>query len=160
MLEMYITMMVIMSFMFMNMMTPLSMMMVLILQTLLISVISSTMISSFWYSYLMILIMVSGLLILFMYMASIASNEKFHMSNKLFIYMILLMILYLNYYMKTKELHEKKIKVMDNQEMIMSKLFNYKFISPTILMIMWLFMMMIIISFLITSNEGPMRKSN
>nr|YP_011026058.1 NADH dehydrogenase subunit 6 [Stephanitis pyrioides]WQM87491.1 NADH dehydrogenase subunit 6 [Stephanitis pyrioides] len=157
-METMIIMMIIMSTLFLNLMTPLSMVIMLIMQTLVISIISSIMISSFWYSYMLILIMISGLLILFMYMASIASNEKFYMSNKLILYMIL-MSLYLKY-MMPKTIYEMKISSMINQEMIMSKLFNYKFITPTILMMLLLFMMMVTISFLVSSNEGPMRKSN
>nr|ATL58815.1 NADH dehydrogenase subunit 6 [Stephanitis chinensis] len=157
-METLIIVMIIMSTLFLKLTTPLSMVITLILQTLLISVISSIMISSFWYSYMLILIMISGLLILFMYMASIASNEKFYMSNKLILYMILTGM-YMKY-MAPKMNYEMKISTMINQEIIMSKMFNYKFIITTILMMLLLFMMMVVISFLVSSNEGPMRKSN
>nr|AFI23562.1 NADH dehydrogenase subunit 6 [Stephanitis mendica] len=158
MMKTLIMMIIITSTLFLNLMTPLSMVITLIIQTLLISIISSIMISSFWYSYMLILVMISGLLILFMYMASIASNEKFYMSNKLILYMML-MGLYLKYTMP-KTIHEMKISTMINQEITMSKLFNYKFITPTMMMMLLLFMMMVTISFLVSSNEGPMRKSN
>nr|YP_009488363.1 NADH dehydrogenase subunit 6 [Metasalis populi]AWD31622.1 NADH dehydrogenase subunit 6 [Metasalis populi] len=158
MLEMLIMLMIIMSILFSSLMTPLSMVVTLILQTMLISIISSIMISSFWYSYMMILIMISGLLILFMYMASIASNEKFNIPTMLILYLMMLGF-YLNF-TKKEMIFEKKISFYINQEMIMNKLFNYKFMMPTILMITLLFLMMIIVSFLVNSNEGPMRKSN
>nr|YP_009467135.1 NADH dehydrogenase subunit 6 [Agramma hupehanum]ARB50128.1 NADH dehydrogenase subunit 6 [Agramma hupehanum] len=146
---------------FMFLMNPLSMALMLVMQTLLISMISAVMISSFWYSYMLMLIMISGLLIMFMYMASIASNEKMNFSIKLstFILMIpITMAMFKENLLKTKMFLMQYMS--NNQEWIMTKLFNSKFIIPSLFMIIMLFLMMVIISFLVNISEGPMRKSN
>nr|UXW88440.1 NADH dehydrogenase subunit 6 [Henosepilachna vigintioctomaculata] len=55
---------------------PLSLGFFILIQTILISMMMG-MFYNFWYSYILFLIMIGGLLILFIYMTSIASNEKF-----------------------------------------------------------------------------------
>lgn len=55
---------------------PLAMGMILMLQTLLFAIFRGLLLSSYWYSYILILVFLGGLLILFVYVSSIASNEK------------------------------------------------------------------------------------
>nr|YP_009488389.1 NADH dehydrogenase subunit 6 [Trachypeplus jacobsoni]AWD31648.1 NADH dehydrogenase subunit 6 [Trachypeplus jacobsoni] len=159
-MNLLITLMTLTSLMFMCMMTPLTLGLMLIIQTFLVSMISAVILSSFWYSYLLILIMVSGLLIMFMYMASIASNEKFKLSLK-----ILMVIPIVTGIMIKEEtlFFNKKINMefmLNKQELFMTKILNSKFILPSVMMIMFLFMMMVVISFIVSTKEGPMRKSN
>lgn len=45
-------------------------------QTILIAIFSGLLINSFWFSYLLILIFLGGLLILFIYVSTLASNEQ------------------------------------------------------------------------------------
>uniref|UniRef100_A0A343C232 NADH-ubiquinone oxidoreductase chain 6 n=3 Tax=Anthrenus TaxID=219452 RepID=A0A343C232_9COLE len=59
---------------------PLSMGLTLLMQTLFMTVISGYINLSFWFSYIMFMIMIGGMLVLFIYMTSIASNEKFKFS--------------------------------------------------------------------------------
>lgn len=61
-------------FIFLN--HPLSIGIILILQTFLFSFFAGIIMPSFWYSYILILIFLGGLLILFIYVSSIASNEQ------------------------------------------------------------------------------------
>lgn len=65
------------NFLFMVIKHPLSMGAILLFQTLFIAVFSGLALPSFWYSYILILIFLGGILILFIYVASIAANEKF-----------------------------------------------------------------------------------
>nr|WRW11493.1 NADH dehydrogenase subunit 6 [Corythucha ciliata] len=161
MLTMFLMLMMMSSLMFMFLINPLTMVFTLLIQTFIVSSISAIFISSFWYSYMLIMIMISGLLILFMYMASIASNEKMIFS---FNAMIPAMLLVLLFFKQTEVLMFLKEMYMSNnliyQELTMNKLFNSKFIIPSIMMIMFLFMMMMVISFIVSKTEGPMRKSN
>nr|YP_009441978.1 NADH dehydrogenase subunit 6 [Orthotomicus laricis]AOY40199.1 NADH dehydrogenase subunit 6 [Orthotomicus laricis] len=60
---------------------PLALGGILFMQTVLTALASGNFYLNFWYSYLLFLIMISGMLILFMYMTSIASNEKFAIPN-------------------------------------------------------------------------------
>nr|AND96196.1 NADH deshydrogenase subunit 6 [Onthophagus ochreatus] len=64
---------------------PLSMGIILLIQTINLSLNLGYLNLNYWYSYILFLIMIGGMLILFIYMTSIASNEKFHPSIKLFL---------------------------------------------------------------------------
>nr|YP_010988645.1 NADH dehydrogenase subunit 6 [Paranaspides lacustris]WOR80937.1 NADH dehydrogenase subunit 6 [Paranaspides lacustris] len=59
---------------------PLSMGLTLLLQTCFICVTSGAMNLTFWFSYILFLIFLGGMLVLFIYVASLASNEMFKMS--------------------------------------------------------------------------------
>nr|YP_010352242.1 NADH dehydrogenase subunit 6 [Reticulitermes dabieshanensis]UOL50336.1 NADH dehydrogenase subunit 6 [Reticulitermes dabieshanensis] len=62
---------------------PLAMGMMLLLQTMMTCMISGTMYKSFWFSYILFMIMIGGMLVLFMYMTSLASNEMFYPTSKM-----------------------------------------------------------------------------
>nr|ANJ70568.1 NADH dehydrogenase subunit 6 [Nalassus laevioctostriatus] len=74
---------ILMTIIFMTMNHPLSMGLILLIQTILISLITGNFNQNLWFSYILFLIMIGGMLILFMYMTSIASNEKFKTNLKL-----------------------------------------------------------------------------
>lgn len=56
---------------------PLSAGLVLLIQTTLVAVASGTLNKTFWFSYILFLIFLGGILVLFIYVASLASNEQF-----------------------------------------------------------------------------------
>nr|YP_010464220.1 NADH dehydrogenase subunit 6 [Strongylium kulzeri]UUL71597.1 NADH dehydrogenase subunit 6 [Strongylium kulzeri] len=68
---------------FLMMKHPLSTGSMLLIQTTLISLMTTNLNQNSWFSYILFLIMIGGMLILFMYMTSIASNEKFKTNPKL-----------------------------------------------------------------------------
>nr|YP_009990233.1 NADH dehydrogenase subunit 6 [Panulirus longipes]QNN01848.1 NADH dehydrogenase subunit 6 [Panulirus longipes] len=59
---------------------PLSAGIMLLIQTTLISISSGMISPSFWFSYILFLIFLGGMLVLFIYVASLASNESFKLS--------------------------------------------------------------------------------
>nr|WHU31460.1 NADH dehydrogenase subunit 6 [Claassenia sp. 2 YNX-2023a] len=66
---------------FTQMSHPLAMGMMLLLQTLFICLIAGFMTQSFWFSYILFLVFLGGLLVLFIYVTSLASNELFSLST-------------------------------------------------------------------------------
>uniref|UniRef100_A0AAU6QDT2 NADH-ubiquinone oxidoreductase chain 6 n=1 Tax=Euchirus longimanus TaxID=1968892 RepID=A0AAU6QDT2_9SCAR len=70
------------SFIFMLLNHPLSLGMILLMQTLVITLITGYMGGTYWYAYILFLILIGGMLVLFIYMTSVASNEKFTQSLK------------------------------------------------------------------------------
>nr|ALO76241.1 NADH deshydrogenase subunit 6 [Agriotes ustulatus] len=70
-----------MTFMFLK--HPLSMGLTLLIQAILIAMITGMLSHNFWFSYILFMIMIGGMLVLFIYMTSVASNEKFLFSQKL-----------------------------------------------------------------------------
>nr|QDI93424.1 NADH dehydrogenase subunit 6 [Pygovepres vaccinicola] len=151
-----------MLFIFMN--HPMSMGLILIIQTVMVSIISGMMMKTFWMSYILVITMLSGMLVLFVYMSSVASNEKF--KNKatlkmLFLIMTMMSMLFL--------FLEKKMIIKNNylgMEMMMiknmeitqlNKMFLSKNLMITIMLVLYLFMTMIVSTHLVNISEGPMR---
>nr|AVJ52559.1 NADH dehydrogenase subunit 6 [Acantholomidea porosa] len=137
---------------------PLSMGFILVLQTMIIAIISGMMLCNFFFSYIITIIMLSGALVLFIYMASVASNEKFKTSTLMsimfimtFIFSIIIMnkTISMNYYPNNDNL--------SHSMMTLIKLFNTMSSYLTMMMILYLLLTMIIVSFIASNKEGPLR---
>nr|YP_007374674.1 NADH dehydrogenase subunit 6 [Urochela quadrinotata]AFI54783.1 NADH dehydrogenase subunit 6 [Urochela quadrinotata] len=146
----------IMSFFFMFLKHPLSMSMMLISQTIIIALLTGSSLGSFFMSYIIMIIMISGMLVLFIYMSSVASNEKFKssllMTALFFMALFLLLFLPDTLYMNTMStMFEMKEKMM------VIKLFNWPISIMTIFMVIYLLMTMIAISNIVKNFTGPLR---
>nr|QDI93372.1 NADH dehydrogenase subunit 6 [Rubeospineus bicorniger] len=151
-----------MLFMFMN--HPMSMGLILIIQTVILGIISGMMMKTFWISYILVITMLSGMLVLFIYMSSVASNEKFKNSSKLSMMFIIMMIssmmfLFLNNKMIIKNNYlGMEMMMIKNLELTqLNKMFNSKNLMITIMLVLYLFMTMIVSTHLVNISEGPMR---
>nr|ALA08467.1 NADH dehydrogenase subunit 6 [Dynomene pilumnoides] len=78
------------SLLFTQLSHPLSMGLMLLFQTILVCLLSGLTSNSFWFSYILFLIFLGGMLVLFIYVASIASNENFKFSMLTFFLVIML----------------------------------------------------------------------
>nr|QEH58928.1 NADH dehydrogenase subunit 6 [Limnogonus poissoni] len=141
---------------------PLSMGFTLILQTVVVSMIMNLTMKYSWYSYILVLVMLGGMLVLFMYMASIASNEI--MKFKMKFMMISISIFFLFWILNSTEImaynSESLIMSECGQNMPLTKLFNTKSSSMTIVMATYLLITMIYVIYITNTFEGPMRKKN
>nr|UFP05760.1 NADH dehydrogenase subunit 6 [Hycleus scutellatus] len=148
-------------FIFLN--HPLSMGMVLLLQTTLISLISGQLCLNYWFSYILFLIMIGGMLILFIYMTSIASNEKFSMKMTLltFTIMMIMMSIFLSFFMNYP-IDSYMKNELTSLETLPLNFSMIKFISfPMYLiltfMVIYLFLALIAIVKIINRKQGPLR---
>nr|YP_010374276.1 NADH dehydrogenase subunit 6 [Deroploa parva]QVD38898.1 NADH dehydrogenase subunit 6 [Deroploa parva] len=137
-----------MMIMFLN--HPLSMGLILIMQTLTTAMIIGYMMSSFFFSYIIIIIMLSGTLVLFIYMASVASNEKFNMSFKLMLIPIITAI-----FMMQSKIYNYNNTM--NESISLIKIFNTTTAQLTLIMIIYLLLTMIVVSNNAKTTEGPLR---
>nr|YP_010692675.1 NADH dehydrogenase subunit 6 [Homoeocerus bipunctatus]WBV80563.1 NADH dehydrogenase subunit 6 [Homoeocerus bipunctatus] len=154
--------MITLSFIFMWLNHPITMGITIIAQTLTIAMITGMMMGSFLFSYIIIITMLSGMLVLFIYMASVASNEKMYTSNKLIFAstLMLMMGMITQYYSENTELSMISTQtMMQNEMMVLSTLFNHKFKMITMMLVMYLMFTMIVISFIVNISEGPLRIS-
>nr|WRO45009.1 NADH dehydrogenase subunit 6 [Lycocerus inopaciceps] len=141
---------------------PLSMGLNLLIQTILIAMITGIMSMNFWISYLLFLVMVGGMLILFMYMTSIASNEKFYFSKYLIfmapILTLILLISLLNFNLIIKNLDSIELFNFSMYEISPNKYFinNSKYILS--MLIIYLFITLIAIVNISSNNFGPLRQ--
>uniref|UniRef100_A0AAU7VAB2 NADH-ubiquinone oxidoreductase chain 6 n=1 Tax=Stenopsocus tripartibilis TaxID=3074949 RepID=A0AAU7VAB2_9NEOP len=147
---------------------PLTLGLILICQTLTLTFFLGTLIKSFWFLYLLILIFIGGMLVLFIYVTSIFPNEKFDVNNNnsinIIIFMTLLtllLIIYMNFFNLTPSLNSIETAVLANKFMIPSvKMFSFNTSVLFIFMVNYLFYCMIVVIKITNFFKGPLRKMN
>uniref|UniRef100_A0AAU7YU19 NADH-ubiquinone oxidoreductase chain 6 n=1 Tax=Hepialus sp. HL18 TaxID=3151657 RepID=A0AAU7YU19_9NEOP len=152
---------------------PLSMGLLLLLQTILISLISGSMINTFWFSYILFLTILGGLLVMFIYVASIASNEMFKFnSNLLLFYLMIMMTMFIiilmfnNLYWLNLNINSEllnfwnKMIFFNNENSInISKIYNSQSYFLTLMSIIYLLITLFAIIKIININYGPLRSN-
>nr|YP_010926086.1 NADH dehydrogenase subunit 6 [Agrilus zanthoxylumi]WKF51815.1 NADH dehydrogenase subunit 6 [Agrilus zanthoxylumi] len=145
---------------------PLSMGFNLLIQTILIALITGMLNLNFWYSFILFLIMIGGMLVLFIYMTSIASNEKFNFSMMMMITMIsVMLIISITYYnmepnISNIEFSNYMTYKLINKESWMNsltKFFMYPINLKLMMMISYLFLALVAIVKITLIKYGPLR---
>nr|YP_010737964.1 NADH dehydrogenase subunit 6 [Frontopsylla spadix]WEQ92374.1 NADH dehydrogenase subunit 6 [Frontopsylla spadix] len=158
------------SFLFCNMSHPLSLGFMLMIQTLWISIFIGIFSKTFWFSYILFITFLGGMLILFIYMTSLSSNElfKFSMNSFLmtmfFIFISLLFyfkdLYYFNFLMNMDSLIFSLNNTNINLNILnMNKIYNFPNNFLTILLIIYLLITLIIVVKITDLFYGPMRKN-
>nr|YP_010248704.1 NADH dehydrogenase subunit 6 [Hydropsyche fryeri]QTT57962.1 NADH dehydrogenase subunit 6 [Hydropsyche fryeri] len=144
---------------------PLNMGLMILIQSLIICILMTFFLNFFWLSYILYLIMLGGILILFMYMCSIASNKIILFNINLmmllvFIFMILILSLSNIKWMSMNLMEMDKMNNFFSNEMInMSKMYNNMSFKISIMLIIYLFLLLFMVTMLTNSNKGPLRIS-
>nr|YP_009185837.1 NADH dehydrogenase subunit 6 [Euryusa optabilis]ALO70558.1 NADH deshydrogenase subunit 6 [Euryusa optabilis] len=155
------------SSMFLLMNHPMTMGIMLLTQTILIALITGFLNMNFWFSYILFLIMVGGMLVLFIYMTSIASNELFNYSNSLMIMifisinlMLLTLILMDHFFINMNLIFIESMKLnnFNNYPLSLTKFFNYPSMMLIFMMITYLFITLIAIVKITKIEFGPLRQ--
>nr|AFP16891.1 NADH dehydrogenase subunit 6 [Zeugophora sp. BMNH 840207] len=146
---------------------PLTFGFMLMIQTIFISLLTGMMNFNYWFSYILFLIMIGGMLVLFMYMTSIASNEMFKFSQKIMNWilsysMIMLLIFLLNdnlmteIFMNNSELMKWKSNFLMNNSM--NKYLNWPSNLNIYMIIIYLFITLILVVKITNVKYGPLRQ--
>nr|AXS65528.1 NADH dehydrogenase subunit 6 [Laemophloeidae sp. KM-2017] len=155
------------SMIFMCLNHPLSFGLMLLLQTISVSLISGMMSFNFWYSYMIFLIMIGGMLVLFLYMTNVASNEKFKISMNMMIFLILFLL-----YLMTFFIDNQLINFINNNYLMIYMNLNLSFLKSIlkfltfpshfiyIMIIIYLFITLIAIVKITNIKYGPLRQMN
>nr|QZZ24855.1 NADH dehydrogenase subunit 6 [Thitarodes shambalaensis]QZZ24868.1 NADH dehydrogenase subunit 6 [Thitarodes sp.] len=152
---------------------PLSMGLLLLLQTILISLISGSMINTFWFSYILFLTILGGLLVMFIYVASIASNEMFKFNSNLLLFylmimmmMFIIMLMFNNLYWLNLNINSEllnfwnKMIFFNNENSInISKIYNNQSYFLTLMSIIYLLITLFAIIKITNINYGPLRSN-
>nr|WKU84025.1 NADH dehydrogenase subunit 6 [Nuntianus cubanus] len=167
------TLILMLAFMFLQMNHPLSMGIMLLIQTLMICCISGLLTKSFWFSYILFLIFVGGMLVLFIYVTSLASNEMFSLSMKMlflsFIYLFIMMIFMIfmdKMILMFNSLNNEMISIsmlnsyMSENSLNLNKLYNYPTNIITIMLIVYLLITLIATVKITKLFFGPLRSMN
>nr|ARH54335.1 NADH dehydrogenase subunit 6 [Cymbiodyta marginella] len=145
---------------------PLSMGVTLLSQVLIVSLITGMMASNFWFSYILFLIMVGGMLVLFVYMTSIASNEKFNYSSNLMKFFIMIIGLSMITLMMSDwlfiEYNNSQLENITNLNfnMTLNKFINYPYNILLFSLITYLFITLIAVVKISKIKYGPLRQMN
>lgn len=131
---------------------------ILICQTIIIAIISGIIIRTFLFSYIIIIIILRGALVLFIYIASVASNEKFQTPIILIITFIIINILIPTIIDNLNYLEGRCNYLLVKPETLsLIKLFNSATIYITIIIIIYLLLTIIVVSNIASVTEGPLR---
>nr|AQP28412.1 NADH dehydrogenase subunit 6 [Odontotermes sp. B TB-2017] len=148
---------------FTQMKHPLAMGMMLLAQTMLVCLMSGMMYKSFWFSYILFMIMVGGMLVLFMYMTSLASNEMFSPSNKVITAMATMtpiMMYLMPSTINNKEMNEHETMMESEITTTTTIMYNQIMGTMTILLVSYMLLTLIVVVNIINVSKGPLRHSN
>nr|YP_009502701.1 NADH dehydrogenase subunit 6 [Culex gelidus]ARB02572.1 NADH dehydrogenase subunit 6 [Culex gelidus] len=161
------------SFIFMQMKHPLAMGLMLLIQTFLTCLMTGIYSKTFWFSYVLFLIFMGGMLVLFIYVTSLSSNEMFSMSFKLtFISIMMIFLFILISYFFDNSLMENFIKNNDSIQLFnknnlfyenflsLNKMYNFPTNLITLLLINYLFLTLLVTVKITKKNYGPLRPMN
>nr|AXS66208.1 NADH dehydrogenase subunit 6 [Tenebrionoidea sp. 24 KM-2017] len=145
---------------------PLTLSIMLFLQTILTCLFTGNLTFNYWYSYILFIIMVGGMLIIFIYMINIAANEKFKANLNLYLILLTMMSLFLmmkffkimNFSIKTQETLE--FKNIINLNFSMMKYFYMPISMILIFAMIYLFIILILTVKISNFSKGPMRQMN
>nr|YP_010709600.1 NADH dehydrogenase subunit 6 [Sosibia gibba]WCS40815.1 NADH dehydrogenase subunit 6 [Sosibia gibba] len=155
-MKMLMTMNMIMNMMFLIMKHPLSMGLTIIIQTTIISMMTGMMNKSFWFSYILFIMYIGGMMVLFIYMTSLMPNMMFKMSKKMMLMtmtmIIITMILNKNYIMINNDM-----TMMNYKSTMLMKMYNMPTNITLIMMASYLLFTMITVFKITESNKGPLR---
>nr|AXS66525.1 NADH dehydrogenase subunit 6 [Coleoptera sp. 29 KM-2017] len=154
----------ILSYLFILMNHPLSLGAILLMQTLTMSLITGFILHKFWFSYILFLIMIGGMLIMFIYMTSIASNEKFKIPKKISIFIITFSIIIFSLlYLKLDFSEMYSMKYFNlfnflNLKLSLNKFFNYPNMKFLLFLMIYLLITLIMVVKITDKNSGPLRQ--
>nr|YP_010284556.1 NADH dehydrogenase subunit 6 [Xoanodera maculata]UKQ56299.1 NADH dehydrogenase subunit 6 [Xoanodera maculata] len=151
-------------FMFLN--HPLSFGLILLLQTISVALISGTMNFNYWFSYIIFLVMIGGMLVLFMYMTSVASNEKFKFSPKLAMlfsssFGLAIILFVYDHFTYTLNLNTSDIMPQDSlgyNELSMIKYMNWPSSLIMYMVISYLLLTLVAVVKITSIEYGPLRQ--
>nr|AHG53593.1 NADH dehydrogenase subunit 6 [Drosophila yakuba] len=158
------------SIIFFNMIHPLALGLTLLIQTIFVCLLSGLMTKNFWYSYILFLIFLGGMLVLFIYVTSLASNEMFNLSIKLtlfsmfilFFMFILSMILdktSITLFLMNNEMQSiiEMNSYFTENSLSLNKLYNFPTNFVTILLMNYLLITLIVVVKITKLFKGPIR---
>nr|QLY90042.1 NADH dehydrogenase subunit 6 [Nemotelus notatus] len=161
------------SMMFIQMTHPLAMGLMLLIQSFLTCLITGLMYNSFWYSYVLFLVFLGGMLILFIYVTSLASNEMFSFSLKIMIKsmmlftILMLMLMIMDTTLISNLFENDNLKSFFNKQNLMPmnsislmNIYNFPINLISILLMNYLLLTLVVVVKITNLSYGPLRPMN
>nr|YP_010946333.1 NADH dehydrogenase subunit 6 [Anisolampra panfilovi]WGO57051.1 NADH dehydrogenase subunit 6 [Anisolampra panfilovi] len=161
----FLTFSTVLSMIFTQMNHPLAMGLILLMQTTFISIITGMLTQSFWFSYVLFLIFLGGMLVLFIYITSLASNEMFIMSTKILLFSIITLPMFLSLYkfIIPNFINQETLSFLiinNSTSLPLMKLYNQPTSIITIILALYLFLTLIAVVKITNIFKGPLRQHN
>nr|UDU84836.1 NADH dehydrogenase subunit 6 [Bactra venosana] len=154
---------------------PLSMGMMILIQTVFTCLLAGMLTNTYWFSYILFLTFLGGLLVMFIYVSSIASNELFK-NNFFFVKISMITFIFISIFslffmdklnwmniMLNDEMNNFFINNLffNNENKInLSKLYNNQTFLMMMMMIIYLFIALVAVVKITNIFFGPLRPSN
>nr|YP_006503932.1 NADH dehydrogenase subunit 6 [Zootermopsis angusticollis]AFM92432.1 NADH dehydrogenase subunit 6 [Zootermopsis angusticollis] len=150
-----------MSMLFTQMKHPMAMGMITMMQTMLTCTISGMMNQKFWFPYILFLVFLGGMLVLFMYMTSLASNEMMFLSMKLSAATTIMttMMFMMSMEESSTWTYEHELSANEKTNLMLEKFYNQPTGSTTLMLALYLLLTLIVVAKITNISEGPLRKS-
>nr|YP_009648780.1 NADH dehydrogenase subunit 6 [Pseudohelice subquadrata]QCZ36098.1 NADH dehydrogenase subunit 6 [Pseudohelice subquadrata] len=153
------------SLVFMHLSHPLAMGLMLFIQTVLITITVGIYNFSFWFSYVLFLVFLGGMLVLFIYISSLASNESFSFSLTTFtlvtsLISLIFSMLFLDPLLilpNSSSLYPSSLNYSISTPFIINWIYNSPSMVFTIFIVSYLLLMLIIVVKIINLFKGPLR---
>jgi NADH-ubiquinone oxidoreductase chain 6 len=158
-------------FTFLTIRHPLAIGLILLCQTLLIALITGLLAPSFWFSYILFLVFLGGILVLFIYVTSLASNEIFSVSAQTIVFatIFITFILGISYFndpsawLPTNYSDQARVVEWATPQPALNlliKLYNSPTYLLTLLLVLYLFLTLVAVVTVTQIFEGPLRSKN
>lgn len=157
----------ILSFVFTRLTHPLSIGLTLLIQTILVALSAGVSTYSFWFSYILFIIFLGGILVLFIYVSSLASNEFFSFSfARFFAYFLLSLTISLTLIFSDlipnsffTSLPSSSNNISTTTPFIVSWIYSDTSIVFTLFIVLYLLLTLIVVVKITNLFKGPLRLS-
>ncbi|NP_872451.1 NADH dehydrogenase subunit 6 (mitochondrion) [Portunus trituberculatus] len=155
------------SILFTRLSHPLSMGLTLLIQTIFISLTAGLSTYSYWFSYILFMIFLGGMLVLFIYVTSLASNEPFFFSWSAlsFSLILLFMLLTLTFFWDSlmgptmTQLPLSSFSLNSSNIFIISWIYSSNLMNFTLYIILYLLLTLVVVVKITNLFKGPFRLS-
>ena len=134
---------------------PISLAGVVIMQALLICSLGFFIYSTAWYSFIVFLIFLGGVIVIFLYVTRLASNENFAPQWKSFILLITLTIFFSPILLFRAQ--ENNLKTQINPSIIVSKIYSFQLAPIIVVSIIFLLFTLIVVAEIVKLTKTPLR---
>nr|YP_010192466.1 NADH dehydrogenase subunit 6 [Dipterophagus daci]QZO77422.1 NADH dehydrogenase subunit 6 [Dipterophagus daci] len=136
--------------------------MILMTQLLIISIFMGLNSMTFWFSYIIFMVIIGSVMIMFIYMTSLISNKKFNKNYWFFISLLMIIPMNINlmiYNNNNKEMMKLNINYLTNEiYKNLNKLFMENKNLLMLFLSLYLLIMMLIVNKMINIKKGPLMK--
>nr|YP_009558811.1 NADH dehydrogenase subunit 6 [Metaplax longipes]QBA83260.1 NADH dehydrogenase subunit 6 [Metaplax longipes] len=156
----------ILSFLFTQLSHPLAMGLTLLIQTVLISLSVGLYNFSFWFSYILFLVFLGGMLVLFIYVSSLASNESFSFSTSSFLLSTILVMMMMTLMSLIDPfvlsqiplaLPTSSLDFSYSTPLMINWIYNSPSMMFTLFIVSYLLLMLIVVVKIVNLFKGPLR---